>query len=611
MRKSWLAMLPLLLIAGVAQALTVRVGLPSDPSCTAFSIQGAVARLPPGTAMHRILLSSNQTYQTAGLIDSRNVSIEGGYASCSASTPTPRATSQIGPFPEATERLLTLRRTALGPTDYSVSLRNIDVVGPAPGGAILAEGRVDIFLIDSTVRDAGSPALRAGGGILVLNGARIHLRAGSQIRGNRADLGGGIYCSASAVNIESSEVLIAGNVAAQLGGGMFLTQSCNLVWDPDTQSTQGGINGNRAVVGGGIYATNDADIWSTLQGTADGPRRLVANVAEFFGGGIALLADSSLRLSNIQVVSNTAGIVGGPASQGNCGGIYSELSTIRLQQFQIDGNVARRAGGGVCLQRSEFIGEPLDLCIDGGCRSSVNNPAGDFGCTSGACRSSSFNRAGSTGGAYLIGDASTLELDQTRIIGNSAALGSGLYAEDTDASTARTTVRVRNALLVGNNASSAHLLALQNSQFALTSSTIADNLSGSSTLIDLGGSTLDLRASILLDPAGSVLRAPLGTTLSTRCLITQENASLIANGGNATVTAPGFVDAATGNYRLLPQANAADACARLAGDLPLFDISGNPRPVDLPLQNIGGAWDIGAYETPNLITDGLFADGFE
>jgi hypothetical protein len=68
-RLAWSALL--ILPASVA-AVTIRVGAIGDPACTAFSIQGAIAQLPPGLTEHRLLLSSNQTYTTAGVITDRS-----------------------------------------------------------------------------------------------------------------------------------------------------------------------------------------------------------------------------------------------------------------------------------------------------------------------------------------------------------------------------------------------------------------------------------------------------------------------------------------------------------------------------------------------------------
>ena len=578
-------------VASTADAITVRVGSPSDPACLAFTVPGAIARLPADGSTHRILLSNNQSYPSGGVVDSRNVSIEGGYASCSAPESVSGATTRIGPSTDGTP-LLTVRTS--GTTVYTTTLRRLDVAGPAAGGGVLAQGNVHVVIVDSSIREAGASTLPAGGGVRSALGASIFLRGRTEVLGNRANSGAGLSCDAGGrIHIESSDVLISGNVATAVGGGVALTQKCQLLWDPDTASTQGGINGNRAVLGGGIYA-DDGDIeTSEYAPLPRGPRRVIANIAEYSGGGISLNASSRMILPGIEVSSNTAGFVNGPANQGNCGGLSVTRSLVRLSEYRIEGNVARGYGGGGCLRNHTIF-------------AFRTAPS----CTDGACRSVSSNRAGSSGGAFWLDNNAALVLKGTRVTHNVARLGAAIHAEHSSASAPRSTIDFENALFVRNTATIGQLFGLANTSFNLLATTIADNATGASTINDLGGNTLAIRLSIVTAAVGtSVLTAPFGTTLSTRCVISNENASLSANGGNATVTAPGFVDAAAGNYRLRADGNAVDACANIDLDLPYFDVSGNARPIDLPIVNLGGSWDIGAYETQ--IFDQLFADGFD
>ena len=69
---------------------------------------------------------------------------------------------------------------------------------------------------------------------------------------------------------------------------------------------------------------------------------------------------------------------------------------------------------------------------------------------------------------------------------------------------------------------------------------------------------------------------------------------------------PGFVDAAAGNYRLRPDAWAIDRCPANGDFLPI-DHAFSLRPVDSPLGDIAGPFDVGAHEWAPM----LFADGFE
>lgn len=241
----------LLAIANAASAITVRVGAGSDPACGAVSIQGAVGQIPAGVGAHRILLSNNQTYQAAGLIENRNVSIEGGYANCSAAAAVAGVRTAIGPSPAATTPLLTMRRSD-GGFGHEATLRNLEFRGPAPAGAILVDGPVDVILVDTHVRDAGDAFLPSGGGIRSQARGLIALRGDVEVTGNRAEFGAGLACEDGWLDILSSAALISGNVARIAGGGVALTR-CTLSWSPDTLSAEAGILGNRALLGGGLY----------------------------------------------------------------------------------------------------------------------------------------------------------------------------------------------------------------------------------------------------------------------------------------------------------------------------------------------------------------------
>ncbi len=69
---------------------------------------------------------------------------------------------------------------------------------------------------------------------------------------------------------------------------------------------------------------------------------------------------------------------------------------------------------------------------------------------------------------------------------------------------------------------------------------------------------------------------------------------------------PGFVNAAAGNYRLQDNSPAIDRCPEESG-YPEYDHELSPRPWDSPVIDIGGPFDMGAYEW----NPALFRDGFE
>ncbi len=582
------------------RAITVRVGAFNDPACGAFSIQGAVAQLPPGTGAHRILLSTNQTYLTAGTIENRSISIEGGYADCSAAAPIPGLLTPIGPLPSATSPLLILRETTSVGL-IPIRLHQLDFRGPAPFGAIEINGDLDVTIENSVLRDAGDTAVTGPGGVLVHSGGVVRLRGNTQIVGNRAVIGAGVHCfNFSSILIESSDVLIAGNTAQELGGGI-LASDCTVVWTPDSQSTLGGVNGNRALVGGGI-ALQRSQLFGSASINPFGPRRVIANTADFVGGGIYLEDKSSLSVFNLDVSSNTAGVATTPASQGNCGGISAFRSSISLNTFRIEGNVARGNGGGICLFDSA--------------RFSVNPT---MPCTDGLCRSIAFNRAGlansaGSGGAFWLQNDNELDVFSTRINNNSAPFHAAIFAEDNGV-LPRNRIHLVNSLLVRNSTTGNHgLIGLSGARLELDWTTIANNNVGSSIVFDLGGNSLDLSTSIFSGPLNNtVLNSPSGPQLTTRCIMAHEGASIATQGGGVEVDQPGFADPNNDDYRLRTNSNAADYCNAVANEEPSIDISGNPRLVDLPLTDVLGPWDLGAFEVPcsSCGSDAIFSSGFE
>jgi hypothetical protein len=586
-----LALIVSLLMSGAAVAITVRVGLPADPACGAFSIPGALAQLPAGSGTHRILLSSNQSYTSTTAVENRNVSIEGGYANCSAAAPAAGAMTRIGPNAAANVALLTARGSAAGV--FTVALRDLEIRGPAPVGAVAAEGSVDLIVEDSIIADAGSLSLD-GGGIRSDIDAFVFLRGVTEISKNLGNFGGGVSCVDGQLSIESSDVLITGNRANTAGGGVSLVR-CNMFWDPDTASTQGGILGNRATIGGGLFMSDALLGALGSGGNRFASRRIIANTADFNGGGIAVQNTSLVSLPQLDASSNRAGVAGVPSGQGNCGGVAVFDSTVSLESFRIEGNTAQGFGGGVCLfTRGEFrVVEPRS-CIDG------------------ACRSVSFNRAGtvlaSDAGAFWMSEDAELSLFATRVIGNTSALSSVIYSEDNTPPNSR--IEIVNSLIANNIATTAFMITYTGTTLSMDWTTVADNPSGSTLFEGFGSNSLDLATSILVAaPGTTVLSAPPSNALSTRCLLAHENASLAARGGNAFVGIPGFIDAANGNYRLDGGSLAVDHCAAIAGQEPSVDISGNPRLADLPLSNIFGPGDLGAYEIP--VGDAVFASGFE
>jgi len=583
-RLAWSALL--ILPASVA-AVTIRVGAIGDPACTAFSIQGAIAQLPPGLTEHRLLLSSNQTYTTAGVITDRDLRIEGGYANCSAAEPTPGARTQIGPDATATAPLLTLLGTT--PIQLPVTLRALSFIGPAPQGAIRASGTMRVYVEDTWVMNAGDLFLDNAGGIAIEDQAILHLRGNSQIVGNTGGEGGGVSCVNGEIQWEGGDVLIGSNRARLFGGGIALVD-CEMDWLGGDEASTGGVTFNIATGGGGISMRDN----SILSGFAfeRTQRRVVSNSAEYFAGGI-LAENSGISASSLDLRNNIAGLrsMPAPAGMGYGGGLAAYTSTISVSQLRVEGNRAERNGGGIWLQSASSLQADLPLVC----------PVGE------PCHTMSQNVAGEAGGLVWLGEGASFSAARAWIEANVADTGAVAFAEGGSAAPAQ--ISLSNSLLYDNTATSA-LIALGNSQMTLALSTLVDNNTGTSMVLDFGGNTHDWRASLLYGAPGSVLlSAPFGTTLATDCLIGHENASVLGNGGDVFVDDdPGFENRGSANFRLRADSGAVDVCSYNEPSGIVLDLEGNLRPVDLPNPNVAGAFDIGAFERR---PSAMFANGFE
>jgi hypothetical protein len=263
-------------------------------------------------------------------------------------------------------------------------------------------------------------------------------------------------------------------------------------------------------------------------------RRVVSNSAEYFAGGI-YAESSAISASSLELRNNVAGLrpTPAPAGMGYGGGLAAYSSVISVFQLRVEDNRAERYGGGIWLQS----GSGLDAANYLACPSD------------GPCHYLSRNDAGEAGGAVWLGTDANVSVDRARLEANRASTGAAVFAEG--GQQPGTEVSLRNSLLYDNTASSA-LIALGNSHLTLALSTLVDNNTGSSMVLDFGGNTHDWRASLMYGTPGSVvLSAPFGTTLTTDCLIGHENASVLAAGGDVFVDEdPGFENRGSADFRL-------------------------------------------------------------
>lgn len=171
--------------------------------------------------------------------------------------------------------------------------------------------------------------------------------------GNVAPAGGGIFAT-SGTNAASTftiagEATIVGNEATSGtasyygGGGVYVTAGCNLIM------SGGGITGNKAVAGGGIYCAkkNEHATAVEMQAVELSGGIIDGNNAEN-GGGLFVDYGTDVTLSDaIKVTSNTATSFGG--------GVYIFSSPFTMSGGEVSENIVSNSGqgGGIFYQGSD------------------------------------------------------------------------------------------------------------------------------------------------------------------------------------------------------------------------------------------------------------------
>ncbi|HEY6940228.1 hypothetical protein [Dokdonella sp.] len=529
--------------------------------CNFGSLSTALGAVPQGAT---IRIANNQSYANTNLtISNRSVTLEGGWADC-AGTPSAQRTLIEG---AAGANLPVLRIQAAG-TSRSVRLEHLEVRGGTRSG-IEVDGLLDVRL-DDTLVTANSAA--DGGGISVTGVSPaqtvlrlVHSTVGTPEvgngDGNAATFGGGVYCADARVQLSSA--LVQGN-DADYGGGIALL-ACDLDAGAAALVVAGHpllsalVRDNTATFfGGGLYATNASNIGLDNDHQ---PVTFEANRASR-GGGIHLsAAGTQFHGAGITLASNSVGGFGAAAYVES--GAYLALE--------------RGADGGTSCARDAVCSRIVDNTVD-----DVPTAAAS---------------------ALQVIDAVAV-IAQTDVAGNASHTGQSLVRLD-----GHSGVRVVDSLVHDNDAGAGRLIVLYGSDnlFTLGASTVVGNAT-LSPLVDVresgGAAALHFDRSVVWQPGVLVQDTNAGETVSSTCMNVHAGAGI-----DGVTTDPGFVDAATGDFRLRADSTNVDACADTAAAAGTgashVDVAGHPRP-----QSATGSptpFDRGAHELVDLV----FADGFD
>ncbi|HET6632030.1 MAG TPA: hypothetical protein VFG73_04900 [Rhodanobacteraceae bacterium] len=595
-----------------------------DSNCDYDTIQAAIdAQTCPATiAITREHLYTNQHLS----IQNKSITLEG--LGDGVGCPGPVASGAAIPAAEPTGPVVTLdgsgsggRVLSIGGTS-NVTLKYIEIKGGS--------------LNDNPTGDGGGIGYE-GSGSLTLDTCTVD--------DNAADYGGGINFKGTgdpdndppAVLTIGQNTLVLDNTADISGGGIRIEGDARLfVLKPGTtiygNHAPGGYGGGLEVLGPAI-----ADIGSP--GYAGVPV-IDYNDAEY-GGGIAVIGttdggsfDASVRLfttdpdSPVQVSNNSATRSGGgvfvqPNDSFTGDGNNDGAAAFCASNFRMDGNVA--AEGAAIYGDSDYselalssFGAHISLgrLIDWGyCGAPEEESSlGAVACAADtSCNTIDGNGSRDGGGqptdgaTILVQDGGELGVYGLRMQANEGA--HGLRVLD------HVLVDIQDCLLTGNAFSSAAMLFEGgNAQPDLVDSvrgcTFANNVIGSGSVVD-SSHDLKLWEDILGDDV-PVAVMENNAALYPGSLLVADAAGLPAEDSIVQGTAD-FVDAASGDYHLLPDSLGVDVAPSGGG----VDLDGRRRDVDLAsVPNAFGPRDLGAYERQSAFAcddhaDAVFCAGFE
>lgn len=582
-----------------ALAATYAVGVGS--SCTHTSIQAALdaaAANPAGP--HLIKLTTGTWTPANGLTlvsPQTNITIEGGYFSCGAATPTAGQRSAIDATGGNDGSVLVVRQLLNPGLPYPViRLSRLTLTGGTPessgvaaGGGLEIRGRVDVELTNGT-RITGNRSGR-GGGVSVHDLAFFRMFDDSEVSSNIATIdGGGIHCADSGiVTIGSGRV--SANQAGRDGGGIHAVD-CGVGID----ALGGAIN---------TLANNIAGTTATAPGQGRGGAVYYLNNGGVVGDNpfsIGLFGGTTLFIGNESRGASTDATVAGAGG----GAIYIEGNGPERMPALVNNaifvnNVAVAPGAGISVARA------VDLLVTG----QAARCTGTFGF--GLC--SAFS--GQVGSAIAIDDLGVTEplraphvlVERTRFTGTS---GAAAVIEDLR-SAAGKQIRIRHSVFDAN--STTRLLWLRTGTRLQYSTVIGNTFAGTELIrmVPPEGRvfTVELTGSILWQPGRTIVANAGAGTLNIQhsgCLLASSTAGLPAPA--LILTSPPALETDWTPSTLSP---AVDVCHDPVATSAV-DAYGQGRPVDQPWRaNILGAYDLGAIERPlgPGPVDAIFQNGFE
>lgn len=219
------------------------------------------------------------------------------------------------------------------------------------GGAIHLKGNTDAII--QNIKANGNTASGMGGAIFTEVKKVMNIKD-SEFAYNNAANGGAIYIKNIEYNIYSHilNVNVHDNTATGSGGGFYIngqykTNSCVNIGQENKLSCFYTTNNKAGSDGGGIYATNGAEV--NLRGATISSNSCTGN-----GGGICVIR-SSITTNCLDEVGIC--YINNNSAEGQGGGVYTDSANNKgnsrflfARKSEINGNVAKKEGGGIYIR---------------------------------------------------------------------------------------------------------------------------------------------------------------------------------------------------------------------------------------------------------------------
>ncbi len=557
-------------VPSIALAAVFTVGTPfgAGQPCTHGTLQTAVdaANTSAGADTIRITRLLTYTAQAVSINTAQELTLEGGYATCTQATQ------------DTTNTVISGSGGAAAPV-FTIT---------APTGAWIRMSRLTIRDGDVATTGRGGGIRFSGDGILELND--------STVTQNIAGSGGGISAEGTGSNAElilGANAIISNNTARYSGGGV-LAQGIEMSmvdfgsWIYNNHAQGSGESG----YGGGllVLATNRPSY--AYIGSGTGLFGTILQNDAMYGAGVAVLGQSG-HVAELQLFAtdpayqayvgqNSASALGGALHLG------TSNSRARLWNAVLDGNSAPN-GGAVWLAAGAALyfnfasrhPQALDCTVGKECGRISNNTA----------------NSDANPGAIIYGEAGSIVQFGYLPTSAPADARGGVLVRGNAASSVfggAASTQIHRSLVV-NNTTSSDVIKLSGNLAYIADSTIAGNaIGGGSAIVRTTGSAVTFQRSILWQPGSTVLSRSGGSVTVERSVVNDETGL----GAGASVFNPRFVDPVLGDYGLRVGSRAVDNIPAVSGNE--RDAFSQVRDVDLFNPDQTGPRDIGALERQSL-----------